>query len=422
MVITLKIFVQLHSHNVNFLTKNVERSYVMTTIHSLLLEPEFKILKLVAGESGLNRKLSGVNVIESPDLIPFCRPNELIVTTGIQMKDDIKQLEELTRHLYTKKVAGFIINVGPYIPEIPASIIQFSNDHSFPLLLMEWDYRVADLLKCTFEFIKMSQHSLHHQQNDQQLLSQLLFHYNNINAPSLEEQLQQRGFPKGAELGIITCTTTNSNHSISKFSSIIHYEFHHRYNHYLSLKHHNQLLFLINRAEVEKDQIPFSKTVEKIYEKIRERDGDVHLIIGMGNFYTSLKHLTKSYNESLTVIHLVQQHQNPFIYKYKEIGAYKIIMGVQDQSIIQQFHHDMLDPLYLYDQLHNTDFVYFLRTYLEENGSIIKISKRLFLHRNTVNYKIHKIEGILDVDLNHPFTRTNLNMAFMIEDVLNQQK
>lgn len=64
----------------------------------------------------------------------------------------------------------------------------------------------------------------------------------------------------------------------------------------------------------------------------------------MGNFYTSLKHLARSYNESLTVIHLVQQHQNPFIYKYKEIGAYKIIMGVQDQSIIQQFHHDMLDP------------------------------------------------------------------------------
>ncbi|RKJ39795.1 PucR family transcriptional regulator, partial [Butyricicoccus sp. 1XD8-22] len=102
--------------------------------------------------------------------------------------------------------------------------------------------------------------------------------------------------------------------------------------------------------------------------------------------------------------------------------TYKIIMNVPDQSIIKTFHQDMLGPLYLYDQLHNTDFVEFLRIFLEENGSANKISKRLFIHRNTVTYKINKIASLLDLDLNNTFARTNLNVAFMIEDIMNQKK
>ena len=391
-----------------------------TTIKELLHAPEFQHLQLVAGENGLSRKLTGINVIESNDLISFCRPNELIVTTGIQMKNDFGQLEELIRHAYSRKVAGFIINVGPYIPEVTDPILQFANDNNFPLFLLEWKHRVADLLKNTIELLTLNQ-TPHQQETEQKLLYNLIFRYDHPRM-EIEKHLLQRGIPSGAELGIITCTTKTFNHSVSQYEDIIYHEFYNRYHDFLSLKHNNELIFLIDRKEVKTKKIPFSKTVEKIYEKAVEKNGDLELIIGMGNFYTNLKNVATSYDESLTVIHLVKHHKNPFIQKYKEIGTYKIIMSVKDQSIIKNFQQDMLGPLYFYDQLHNTDFVEFLRIFLEENGSANKISKRLFIHRNTVTYKINKIESLLDVDLNNTFARTNLNVAFMIEDVLNQKK
>lgn len=392
----------------------------MITVKEFLHAPEFKHLQLIAGEKGLNRKLSGINVIESTDLISFCRPNELIVTTGVQMKNDIDQLETLIRQSYSKNVAGYIINIGPYIPEVPKSILQFADDNQLPLFQLDWKHRVADLLKNTIELLSTTQTS-YQQENEQKLLYNLIFRFDRPNI-SIEENLHKRGIPKGAELGIITCTTKNANHSISNYSDIIFQEFNNRYNNFLSFTHNNELIFLINRSEVKINHIPFSKTVEKIYEKVIEKSGELDLIIGMGNFYTNLKKVARSYDESLTVIRLVKQHKNPSIQKYKEIGTYKIIMNVPDQSIIKTFHQDMLGHLYFYDQLHNTDFVDFLRIFLEENGSANKISKRLFIHRNTVNYKINKIESLLDLDLNSTFARTNLNVAFMIEDVLNQQK
>lgn len=390
------------------------------TIKELLHAPEFKCLTLIAGENGLNTRLSGINVIESEDLISFCRPNEIIITTGVHMENDAQQLEKLIRHSYNQKVAGFIVNIGPYIPQVAEPIVQFANEHNFPLLIMEWKYRVADLLKNTIELLS-SRQAFFKEENEQQLLYNLIFRYDQPRM-DFEKQLLQRGIPAGAELGIITCTTKIYNHSISQYKDIIYRAFQNRYHQFLSFQHHNELIFLINRKEVKTKQIPFSKTVEKIYEQANEEFGDSQLVIGMGNFYTKLSQISQSYDESLTVIHLITQHKNPFIQKYKELGAYKIIMNVPDQSIIQTFQQDMLGQLYFYDQLHNTDFVDFLKIYLEENGSANKISKRLFIHRNTVAYKINKIEALLDIDLNNTFARTNLNVAFMIEDVLTQRK
>ncbi|RKJ03429.1 hypothetical protein D7X33_51290, partial [Butyricicoccus sp. 1XD8-22] len=78
---------------------------------------------------------------------------------------------------YSRKVAGFIINIGPYIPDVPPSIIQFANEINFPLFQMEWKYRVADLLKNTIELISMTQASIHQQQSEQKLLYNLIFRY-----------------------------------------------------------------------------------------------------------------------------------------------------------------------------------------------------------------------------------------------------
>ncbi len=389
----------------------------MASISELIVEPEFKMLQLIAGDNGLYRQISGINVIESVDLIPFCRPNEMIITTGIHLIQDSKQLEELIRKAFEKRVAGFIINTGPYISGVPSSIIDFANENGFPIFKMDWKFRIADLLKSTFEFLSVKQHSAHQQHTDEKLLYNLIFRYSDFEFSI--DSLEKRGFPKGSELGVIACTTPKSSkNSIRRYESIILYEFQKRYNCFLALKHQNQLIFLINRQAVKTAHIPFSKTVERIYEKVIDINGHEDLIIGMGNFSTYLEDISKSYDESLTVIHLVEQHKNPFIQKYKEIGAYKLLMNVSDQSIIKQFQQDMLGPLYLYDQLHNTDFVNFLRIFLKEEGSTNKICKKLFIHRNTVNYKIKKIEALLDVNLNHTFTRTNLNMALMIEDIL----
>ncbi|WP_107951451.1 PucR family transcriptional regulator [Lysinibacillus parviboronicapiens] len=386
----------------------------MGTIRKIVEGVQFPMLTLVAGHSGLYRRVTGINVVESIDLIMFCRPNELVVTTGINLSQQDDALEQLVKLAFAKKVAGFIVNTGPYIPDIPASVITFANEHDFPLFQMPWNCRVADLLKTTFQFIATHQqeHSV-----EEKILYNLLFHYKQ-HSNAMKENLLQLGFLQGRELAIITCTTVGGQSSIDRYEVMIQFAFQHRYKRFLKLKYKNHLIFLIDRAQINTPIIPFSKIVEEIYDKISQKNGDLDIIIGKGNYYKELENVRKSYEESLTVIQLAQLHNNRFLYKYKEIGAYKIIMAVQNQTLIKSFSQDILGQLYQYDDLHNTDYVPFLRIFLEENGSTSKISERQFIHRNTVLYKIKKIETLLDMDLSNPFTKTNLYIAFLIEDVL----
>ena len=71
-----------------------------------------------------------------------------------------------------------------------------------------------------------------------------------------------------------------------------------------------------------------------------------------------------------------------------------------------------------YDRLCGTDYVEFINTYLECDGHINKIAERMFIHKNTVHYKIRKIEEILDCDL----SRYDVKMYLMIATMHAKEK
>ena len=57
--------------------------------------------KLLAGGDGLGRLITRVNVMEVPDLLPWVRPNELLLTTGYPLQqhgDLVAWVRELDAH------------------------------------------------------------------------------------------------------------------------------------------------------------------------------------------------------------------------------------------------------------------------------------------------------------------------------------
>ena len=386
----------------------------MSTILQMLQSSLFPQLHLIAGENGIYRRVNGINIVEKEELTMFCRPNELVVTTGVLIANDPHSLERLIRQTLDKRTAGFIINTGPYISNVPDNVIHFANEHEYPLFQMAWEHRVTDLLKTTFQFITENQQE---RSLVEQVMNQLLFNYRH-HAIDLPQTLEQFGFSKHAEFGIIVCATRREPTNIQRYNAFILNAFQQRYEHFIHFQYRNQIVYLIDRTSVKTPSIPFSKTVETIYEHIEQQYGELDLIIGMGGFYNAIEKITKSYEEAIAVIQLAKLHNNRYLFKFKDIGAYKIIMGIENQELLEHFRQDTLGRLYHYDELHGTDFVSFLRIYLEENSSTNKISQRTFIHRNTVLYKVNKIEMLLDINLDNTFTKTNLYLAFLIEDVL----
>ncbi|WP_445491931.1 PucR family transcriptional regulator [Niallia sp. 03133] len=384
------------------------------TLRKIANLPECKTITLVAGGEGIDRAITGVNVTESGELAEFFRPNELIVTTGINMAKDQKKLSEIVEIAFRRKAAGIVLNTGPYIPFIPEQILQFANQHHFPVFQMPWDYRIADFLKLVVQFLDR-EHTV--QTKKEYILSDILF-----NSESQQERITQEilglGYKRDAEFSTIVCEINTPNVSIHSLVQTIEEWFHKRYKSFLSMVYENQLIYMIEHSDFHTSKIPFSKAIKCLYTDVSMKRNEAKLVIGTGNFYKNVTELSKSFNEAKTVIHLSKRNPNQLFYHYKDIGAYKLLIGLQDRNLIESYHQEMLGLLYRYDQLNETDYVSFLRIYLEEDGHTSNIGRREFIHRNTVLYKLKKIESILNIDLSNSLTKTNILLAFMIEDIL----
>lgn len=92
-------------------------------------------------------------------------------------------------------------------------------------------------------------------------------------------------------------------------------------------------------------------------------------------------------------------------------------MSIEDEEILHEYYDHTIKPIQEYDKKNNSSLTTVLRCYLKNNGSVKETSDQLFIHRNTVNYKINKIEELLNMDLSSLDSRLQLSVGLMLEDM-----
>ncbi len=106
------------------------------------------------------------------------------------------------------------------------------------------------------------------------------------------------------------------------------------------------------------------------------------------------------------------------VLQYDELDVYKFIMAVTDREILKEYYEKTLGKLEKYDQENGTKLLEFLRLYLENNASPQLVSEKLYIHRNTVNNMLKKIEKIVGLDLGDLEGKVKYFIAYYISDIL----
>lgn len=103
---------------------------------------------------------------------------------------------------------------------------------------------------------------------------------------------------------------------------------------------------------------------------------------------------------------------------YSELGVYQLLLSISDKEAKQNYYDNILGKLEQYDKNNKSNYLDFLSTYLECNCNINETADKLFVHRNTVVYKINKISEMLDCDLSDMEVRVELYLANMLRNIL----
>lgn len=101
------------------------------------------------------------------------------------------------------------------------------------------------------------------------------------------------------------------------------------------------------------------------------------------------------------------------ILSYDALSMYKLVSELKNTDILGRLNQKYLVPLMEYDEKNNSDMTDFVSAYIEYNGHIKDISENLYLHRNTVYYKIKKAEELLGCSLSNLDTKLFLLIALM---------
>ena len=102
--------------------------------------------RLVAGASGLHRMVRRLNVMEVPDVLPWVKADELILTTGYPLRQLPSSLIGLVGDLDDRGLAAFAIKLARYIDELPADMLAEADRRGFPVILLPEDVGFDDIL------------------------------------------------------------------------------------------------------------------------------------------------------------------------------------------------------------------------------------------------------------------------------------
>ena len=78
--------------------------------------------------------------------------------------------------------------------------------------------------------------------------------------------------------------------------------------------------------------------------------------------------------------------------------------------------------LLLYDNKHGSNLLDFLHTYLINERNVTETAKELYIHRNTAQYKIHKIEEIIGSTLDDPILRERLLFSYHVLEYMKRYR
>ena len=133
------------------------------------------------------------------------------------------------------------------------------------------------------------------------------------------------------------------------------------------------------------DKTPFTKLLE-----------DNNLIAGVSSPFHDLN-LTERYSrQALAMAELATVlNREDIYYHYDKLACYHMMKLADSAVPLMQFCHNRILELNEYDINHNTDFTGTLLVYLEFSRSISKTAEILFIHKNTVTYRINKCFEIL---------------------------
>lgn len=398
------------------------------TVADVLALPDLASMRLRAGQAGRDNAVRWPYVAENEGIADWVMGGELIFVTGINHPRDEANLLRLVHEGHERVVAGMVILTGAeFIQTIPSSVIAEAERLNLPLIeqpyalkmvvvtqaigtalvqaqqlgrsrqhvleqVLDGDYQSLDVLLQRGDSLGLALHvprqvALLRLDGSEQLFGDLADDDAERQLQSRQQLLQRRLEQSLGELGDALPLISQGRHWIA----------------------------LLPCADVQAEARN-RQAMTVLLDELRPQLGPLRLFLGLGSAACDAPRLAQGLGEARQALSVAQRFPERLgLCSFNELGVLELLGAIRDRSLLDRFVERVVGPLIGDDSRHQPVLMPTLEAWFAENGNLALAAQRLNVHRNTLSYRLQRIEALTGCSFEDPHDRLNISVALLIQ-------
>jgi sugar diacid utilization regulator len=160
-----------------------------------------------------------------------------------------------------------------------------------------------------------------------------------------------------------------------------------------------------------------------LFDSLRERAKALGQVIGVSQRFSDILDVPKACANALVAANIgaeMSESQNlkrvpdRTVFFFWQTMPLALLRDVNSVTDVRKYVDPIVTDLVKYDKDHNTDYAYSLYCYLTYNCSMSDAAQIANIHKNTMVYRVRRIEEMFNISLTDPFHTFRLHLSFVI--------
>lgn len=375
----------------------------------------FRNFKLIVGHSGLDRQVEKIGILDYEFISNIQGqfiPGEFVITSLLFAKDHPESILTAVKSLIDDGVSGLAIkNIYYDYDTLPQEVMKYANDHGFPIFIFDNSVYFEDIItELTDKLRSIDNDTLLEAKVDALIrlslnkatVREIAFEINS----SFREYFFVLYVKEKKQLNLQDLTQR-----IEKIKKAKSLELQNSI-----LRYRGGLLLIITN-----DQPLVDNKLKALSLEVFSRLGlqSDHYAIGISGAQVALSDLGSAINESLYAQKTSAITEESFS-AFSDIGVYSILMPFHQEPWMRKFHDRILQPIRSYDEKYNTQLFETALAFVQQDGKVLETAEALFMHKNTIRYRIGKIKSLLNLEHSEGSFFEQLSLAVKLHKIYTQ--
>lgn len=383
-------------------------------------------MKLVAGARGVMNNIRWVYFAdciqcldENYNVSEFIHGEELVIITNMSLTENDDIIVSLIDTMREKNVAAFVLNEG----QISNKIKDYCDEIELPLYELSMKLHLIDLSQI---LCKRLVHEENNISSIERLFSTIMYS-DKLNYEEIAEQANYLEVSLNGNQRVIVFHLLDyikkSEHGEvdegaaielkNNIKKIIQSEIRiYGLRHLIICTQMDNIAILIPADFFSRDLL-----INILYTIVRRIHAkyNVETIVGVGTAYDYINEFKNSLQEAKNTLKVSKLLDNKeCVFFYDDLGIYSLLLQINNGKFMDDYVKSRLGKLIEADTLQDGSLCITLESYLKNNCNANATAEELFIHRNTMRYRIDKIKGIINDDITDLSTAMELKLAFLI--------